>query len=118
MKHNRLAAATSLLATAAVALSGCNTHHTALVYASGAKVECGGKQGLAASGSTAQAPAMTQFINAFHKTCPGRTLSYSAIGSGAGISEFLAGKTDLVDASLLGLSRFAEGRMIEETAVL
>jgi sarcosine oxidase subunit beta len=30
----------------------------------------------------------------------------------------LAGKTDLVNASLLGLSRFAEGRMIEETAVL
>jgi sarcosine oxidase, subunit beta len=30
----------------------------------------------------------------------------------------LTGKTDLVDASLLGLSRFAEGRMIEETAVL
>jgi sarcosine oxidase, subunit beta len=30
----------------------------------------------------------------------------------------LAGKTDLVDASLLNLSRFAEGRMIHETAVL
>ncbi len=30
----------------------------------------------------------------------------------------LAGKTDLVDGSLLSLSRFAEGRMIEETAVL
>ncbi len=30
----------------------------------------------------------------------------------------LTGKTDLVDASLLALSRFAEGRMIEETAVL
>jgi sarcosine oxidase subunit beta len=30
----------------------------------------------------------------------------------------LHGKTDLVDASLLNLSRFAEGRMIEETAVL
>jgi sarcosine oxidase, subunit beta len=30
----------------------------------------------------------------------------------------LLGTTDLVDASLLGLSRFAEGRMIEETAVL
>ncbi len=30
----------------------------------------------------------------------------------------LTGKTDLVDASLLGLARFAEGRMIEETAVL
>lgn len=30
----------------------------------------------------------------------------------------LTGKSDLVDTSLLGLSRFAEGRMIEETAVL
>ena len=30
----------------------------------------------------------------------------------------LTGKTDLVDASLLGLLRFTEGRMIEETAVL
>jgi len=30
----------------------------------------------------------------------------------------LTGKTDLVDASLLGLSRFAEGRLIAETAVL
>jgi glycine/D-amino acid oxidase-like deaminating enzyme len=30
----------------------------------------------------------------------------------------LSGKTDLVDASLLGLNRFAERRMIEETAVL
>jgi glycine/D-amino acid oxidase-like deaminating enzyme len=30
----------------------------------------------------------------------------------------LTGKTELVDASLLGLDRFAAGRMIEETAVL
>ncbi len=30
----------------------------------------------------------------------------------------LEGETDLIDASLLDLSRFAEGRMIEETAVL
>jgi hypothetical protein len=30
----------------------------------------------------------------------------------------LTGKTDLVDASLLNLARFAQGRMIRETAVL
>jgi glycine/D-amino acid oxidase-like deaminating enzyme len=30
----------------------------------------------------------------------------------------LSGKTDLIDASLLSLARFAQGRMIEETAVL
>jgi sarcosine oxidase subunit beta len=30
----------------------------------------------------------------------------------------LHGRTDLIDASVLNLARFAEGRMIEETAVL
>jgi sarcosine oxidase subunit beta len=30
----------------------------------------------------------------------------------------LNGKTGLIDASLLGLARFAEGRMIHESAVL
>jgi sarcosine oxidase subunit beta len=30
----------------------------------------------------------------------------------------LTGKTDLIDASLLSFARFAEGRMIHETAVL
>jgi sarcosine oxidase, subunit beta len=30
----------------------------------------------------------------------------------------LSGKCDLVDTSLLGLSRFAAGKLIEETAVL
>ncbi len=30
----------------------------------------------------------------------------------------LTGKTDLIDASLLSLTRFAEGRLIHETAVL
>jgi len=94
MKHNRLVAAISVLAASALVASACSTHHTALVYASGAKVECGGKQAISASGSTAQAPAMTRFISAFHKTCPGQTLSYSPIGSGAGINEFLAGKSD------------------------
>jgi glycine/D-amino acid oxidase-like deaminating enzyme len=30
----------------------------------------------------------------------------------------LKGKSDLVDASLLALSRFAAGRLLEETAIL
>jgi len=30
----------------------------------------------------------------------------------------LTGKTDLIDAALLNLARFAEGRLIHETAVL
>ena len=101
MKHNRSAnpwvKALSALAAGSlvVSLSGCNgASASVLSYASNFQVECAGKQTITASGSTAQANAMTKFIDAFHKACPAQTLNYSAIGSGAGISEFLAGKTD------------------------
>ena len=96
MKRNRSAAAISLLATGVLTLSACgNTAQATLPYVSGAKVDCGGKQTLAASGSTAQAHAMARFIAAYHQACTQQTLNYNAIGSGAGISEFLSGKTDL-----------------------
>ena len=85
VKHKRSSAAISLLAAGAMALSACNNSHATLAYATGAKVDCGGKQTLAASGSTAQANAMTKFIDAFHKACSGQTLNYTANGSGAGI---------------------------------
>ena len=94
MKHSRPRVAISLLAAGAMALSACNKDHATLSYTSGVKVDCGGKQTLAASGSTAQANAMTRFIDAYNKVCPGQSLNYTANGSGNGISEFLAGKTD------------------------
>ncbi|OBG30015.1 phosphate ABC transporter substrate-binding protein PstS [Mycobacterium sp. E3198] len=94
MKHVRTTAAMSLAAATALVLSGCSNAHATLAYAAGAKVDCGGKQTLVASGSTAQANAMTKFIDAYHRACPGQTLNYTANGSGAGISEFLSGKTD------------------------
>ena len=37
---------------------------------------------------------MTRFIDAYKKVCSAQTLNYTANGSGAGISEFLSGKTD------------------------
>ena len=94
MKCTRPSVVISLLATGAMVLSACTNSHATLSYASGVKVECGGKKDLVASGSTAQAHAMTKFIDAYHKVCSGQTLNYTANGSGAGISEFLAGKTD------------------------
>jgi phosphate transport system substrate-binding protein len=57
-------------------------------------VDCGGKQTLTASGSTAQANAMTRFVKAYENACPGKTLTYTSNGSAAGVSEFLGGKTD------------------------
>jgi phosphate transport system substrate-binding protein len=57
-------------------------------------VACGGKPKLKASGSTAQANAMTRFVTAFEQACPGQTLDYTANGSGAGIKEFTGNQTD------------------------
>lgn len=111
MKRIRPAAATSLLAAAAVALSACSNSHATLAYASGVKVDCGGKQTLTASGSTAQANAMTKFIDAYRKACSGQSLNYTANGSGAGISEFLAGKTDFGGSDIpLSGDQYAEAK--------
>ncbi len=41
-----------------------------------------GKKTLKAGGSTAQANAMTRFVNVFEQACPGQTLNYTANGSG------------------------------------
>jgi phosphate transport system substrate-binding protein len=81
-------------------LSACADCHPALPYAAEAKVDCGGKQALTASGSTSQASAMTKFIDAFQKLCSPQTLSYTANTSIPGISDFLAGKTDFAGSDI------------------
>jgi phosphate transport system substrate-binding protein len=95
MKLNRTAVVLSLLATCALAVSACDKHTDAAPkYASSTKVDCGGKQSLKASGSTAQANAMKDFIATYQKACPGQTLTYTSNGSGAGVNEFLHNQTD------------------------
>jgi phosphate ABC transporter phosphate-binding protein len=100
LKLNRFGAALSVLASAALVVSGCGNDNnnasggSATTGASSAKVSCGGKNTLKASGSTAQANAMTRFVKAFEQACPGQTLNYTANGSGAGISEFTGNQTD------------------------
>ncbi|AWV48453.1 PstS component of phosphate uptake [Mycobacterium leprae Kyoto-2] len=98
MKLNQFGAAIGLLATGAL-LSGCGSDNNAAVGSartgpSSGQVSCGGKPTLKASGSTAQANAMTRFVNAFERSCPGQTLNYTANGSGAGVSEFNGNQTD------------------------
>lgn len=100
MKAKRSCAALGAIATSALVLSGCGSdNNTSSVSGSGesgpaAAGDCGGKKTLKASGSSAQANAMTRFINAYEKDCPGYTLNYTSSGSGAGVSEFLGGQTD------------------------
>jgi len=100
VKRNRSTGTLSLLATAAIFLSACSNAPATLPYTAGAKVTCGGDPSLNASGSTAQSNAMTRFINAYTTACPGKTLNYTANGSGAGVSDFLAGKTDFAGSDI------------------
>ncbi len=97
MKLNRIGAVLGVLAVGAATLSACggdNNGGGATTGTSSPKVACGGKPTLRASGSTAQANAMTRFVKAFEQACPGQTLNYTPNGSGAGISEFEGGQTD------------------------
>lgn len=98
MRFNRSGAALSLLAAGVLVLSGCdNNNHTSSTSAgaASAKVDCGGKKDLRASGATAQENAMEQFVYAYAHACPGYTLDYNANGSGAGITDFVSNETDL-----------------------
>src|ERR1700727_3024296 len=93
-QHNGFRAAVSFLAAGVLALSGCTHLDTPPKYAKGVHIDCGGKQDLTGSGSTAQANAMSHFITSYEESCSGKELTYTGSGSGAGIADFLAAKTD------------------------
>jgi phosphate transport system substrate-binding protein len=101
-----------VLTAGALMLSGCGSHDTR-AWGSGAtpsgQVSCGGKKALKASGSTAQANAMTRFVASFERACPGQTLNYTPNGSGAGIGEFTGNQTDFAgsDSPLAPIEYFA-----------
>ncbi len=98
LKPNRFGAAVAVLAAGAVILSACGSDHHATgpsgTSSPPVKVACGGKPTLRASGSTAQANAMTRFVKAFEQACGGQSLNYTPNGSGAGIGEFVGNQTD------------------------
>lgn len=92
---SRFWAGLSVLVAAVLTLSGCGSEQNAPGGAGSlGKVSCGGKQALNASGSTAQANAMTRFIKTFERACPGHSLTYTSNGSGTGINEFISNQTD------------------------
>jgi phosphate transport system substrate-binding protein len=96
VKFDRFGAALCAMATSALVLAGCGSNDNARSTSvpPSPNVNCGGQKTLKASGSTAQANAMTRFVNAFEQTCSGQTINYTPNGSGAGISEFTGNQTD------------------------
>lgn len=96
MKLVRSSALVGVLAAGAMTLAACGSddNTSATNITPNADVQCGGKEALKASGSSAQANAMTRFINAYQTNCENAKLDYTSSGSGAGVKEFLGGQTD------------------------
>ncbi|AQT83070.1 phosphate ABC transporter substrate-binding protein PstS [Mycolicibacterium litorale] len=61
---------------------------------SSASADCDGKDALTAEGSTAQQNAIGVFNQVWGQKCPGKNLSYNPTGSGAGVTQFIAGQVD------------------------
>jgi phosphate transport system substrate-binding protein len=105
VRYQRRAAALGLIAAGALLFSACGSDNGAgggQAQGGGGAVQCGGKQALRASGSSAQANAITRFVTAFEGACSGQTLNYTPSGSGAGRNDFLGNQTDFAgsDAAL------------------
>jgi phosphate transport system substrate-binding protein len=94
VKSNRFVVALSLLMTGLLLVAGCGSSASS-DSASDIPVQCGGKKKLLASGSTAQAHAIEQFVYAYIRACPEYTLDYRSNGSGQGVAQFASGHTEL-----------------------
>ncbi|MGV0625008.1 phosphate ABC transporter substrate-binding protein PstS [Mycolicibacter minnesotensis] len=104
MKSARSTVLAALLTVGALSVSACagGSGQVQAAEDPAAGVDCGGKQALRAGGTAAQRTAMEQFVYAYTRACPGRTLAYNADGSAAAVDEFIADELDLAgsDAAL------------------
>ena len=106
MKASRYSVTLNLLIGSTLVAAGCGDSGLTADTAGAAETvvaaaqDCAGAPALRASGSTAQQNAIEQFVFAFVRACPGRTLAYEANGSAAGVEDFLANQTDLAGSDL------------------
>ncbi len=106
VKLNGFGTMLSIMATGALALSGCgsdkntDTAEKATAGSTTASGNCGGADTLKASGSTAQQNAMARFVKVFIDECSDQNVNYTANGSGAGVREFVGGQTDFAGSDV------------------
>jgi phosphate transport system substrate-binding protein len=92
VKLHRTGAIAGIALASLLAVSACGSDNTdtASSDSSSANGDCATGQ-VAASGSSAQKTAMNAWTTAYAKQC-GAQINYSATGSGAGVTDFTAGK--------------------------
>ncbi|WP_445168527.1 phosphate ABC transporter substrate-binding protein PstS [Mycolicibacterium sp. Dal123E01] len=92
----------SATAITGLTLTACGSDNNSSSGSSGTKAsgsssaaaDCGGKNALTGEGSTAQQNAVAVFNQVWGQKCPGKNLSYNPTGSGAGVTQFIAGQVD------------------------
>lgn len=103
VRLDRVGKLTAIAATAAICVgvvTACGSgginggSSTAIAGAAAGQAACAGRNELKAEGSTAQEEAVALFNKAWATLCPGKKVSYSATGSGAGREQFIAGDVD------------------------
>ncbi|QKV93493.1 phosphate ABC transporter substrate-binding protein PstS [Streptomyces sp. NA02950] len=99
-RKNRLraVAAGALAVSSALALTACGSDDNSGGGGGGkdakaSNIKCDGKGNLLASGSSAQKNAMDLWVKNYGAACKDTKINYKATGSGAGVQEFLQGKT-------------------------
>ncbi len=103
MNFSRSGRLTGVALVGTLALAGCgsdsNSGSTTTSSSGGSSsaassIDCA-KGTLNASGSSAQANAMTQWIKDYQTACAGATVNYGSVGSGQGVTDFINGQTSV-----------------------
>ncbi|MEU4127842.1 phosphate ABC transporter substrate-binding protein PstS [Streptomyces wuyuanensis] len=98
-RTNRWVRPAAVAVAAALALAGCGGEGPAEERAdagpppASADIDCAESGKVQGSGSTAQQNAMKHWIDRYQRACPGVRIAYNAVGSGAGVAQFLRGAT-------------------------
>lgn len=98
-RTNRWVRPAAAAVAAALALAGCAGEGPAEERAEAgpprvsADIDCAESGKVQGSGSTAQQNAMKHWIDRYQRACPGVRIAYNAVGSGAGVAQFLRGAT-------------------------
>lgn len=96
VKLSRPGIVAGLAAVSLLALTACgsdNNSGSTKPSATASDIACA-KGSLTAAGSTAQLNAVAEWVKNYQSTCPGSTLNYQGVGSGAGIQQFTQGTVD------------------------
>jgi phosphate transport system substrate-binding protein len=88
---HRITVGLSAATLAVLALTACGTDSNN-PSPSGSGANCA-KGSILASGSSAQANAMSEWIKGYGGQCSGATVNYQSVGSGAGVQAFIDGST-------------------------